>query len=94
MQITENGDHLLRARERLQRAVASRDEVEISAAAYQVITAWVWRPGSEIASVHGRFSVVPLPGVWWRVTLDLGIVWDEIVCRVEQETPTVDLPSL
>lgn len=37
--------------------------------------------------------MVPLPGVWWRVTLDLGIVWDEIVCRVEQETPTVDLPT-
>mgnify|MGYP007031244542 FL=1 len=73
--------------------MTSRNEVAISAAADQVITAWVWRPGSEIASAHGRFSVVPLPGIWWRVTLDLGIVWDEIVCRVEQETPTVDLPA-
>lgn len=37
--------------------------------------------------------MAPLPGVWWRVTLDLGIVWDEILCRVEQETTLADLPT-
>lgn len=89
MQIT---DRLIDARSRLKEAVTSRDRKSIASEAYRVIVAWAWRPGSEIASIYGRFSVEPLPGVWWRVTLDLGIAWERITCRVEQEIPLLDLP--